>query len=47
MNTDFQDTGTMIRIYYLKATDVEVGLLLNLGPKPEIKRKVFDTSGSN
>ncbi len=27
---------------YLKATDVEVGLLLNFGPKPEIKRKVFD-----
>ena len=27
---------------YLKATDVEVGLLLNFGPKPEIKRKAFD-----
>ena len=27
---------------YLKATDIEVGLLLNYGPKPEIKRKVFD-----
>jgi len=27
---------------YLKATDFEVGLLLNYGPKPEIKRKVFD-----
>ena len=27
---------------YLKATDVEVGLLLNFGPEPEIKRKVFD-----
>ena len=27
---------------YLKATDKEVGLLLNLGSKPEIKRKVFD-----
>lgn len=27
---------------YLKATDVEVGLLLNFGPKPEIKSKVFD-----
>jgi len=26
----------------LKATDVEVGLLLNFGPKPEIKRKAFD-----
>jgi GxxExxY protein len=27
---------------YLKATDKEVGLLLNFGPKPQIKRKVFD-----
>jgi len=27
---------------YLKATNIEVGLLLNFGPRPEIKRKVFD-----
>ena len=27
---------------YLKATDIQVGLLLNFGPKPQIKRKVFD-----
>jgi GxxExxY protein len=27
---------------YLKASRMEVGLLLNFGPKPEIKRKVFD-----
>ena len=27
---------------YLKATDKEVGILLNFGPKPEIRRKVFD-----
>ncbi len=27
---------------YLKATKIEVGLLLNYGPKPEIKRKVLD-----
>ena len=27
---------------YLKATDIEVGLLLNFGPKPEIERKAFD-----
>jgi GxxExxY protein len=26
---------------YLMATDIEVGLLLNFGPKPQIKRKVF------
>ena len=29
---------------YLKATDIEVGLLLNFGPEPEVKRKVFDNS---
>jgi GxxExxY protein len=29
-------------INYLKATDVEVGLLLNFGKKPEVKRKVYD-----
>ena len=27
---------------YLKATDIEVGLLLNFGFEPEIKRKVYD-----
>jgi GxxExxY protein len=29
-------------INYLKATDIEVGLLLNFGKKPEVKRKVYD-----
>ena len=29
---------------YLKATNIEVGLLLNFGPKPQIKRKVFDNN---
>ena len=28
-------------INYLKSTEIEVGLLLNFGPKPEIKRKIF------
>ena len=28
-------------INYLKATDIEIGLLLNFGKRPEIKRKVF------
>jgi hypothetical protein len=28
-------------INYLKSTDIEVGLLLNFGKKPEIKRKIF------
>lgn len=27
---------------YLTATNVEVGLLLNFGEKPEFKRKIFD-----
>jgi|TARA_Y100000294_G_C8265140_1_gene220471 GxxExxY protein len=27
---------------YLKAIDIEVGLLLNYGPKPSFKRKAFD-----
>ena len=27
---------------YLKATDIEVGLLLNFGTEPEVKRKAFD-----
>jgi GxxExxY protein len=28
-------------INYLKATEIEVGLLLNFGEKPEFKRKIF------
>ncbi len=28
-------------INYLKATDIEVGLLFNFGKKPEFKRKIF------
>jgi GxxExxY protein len=28
-------------VNYLKATDIEVGLLLNFGPKPEFRRKIF------
>ncbi len=27
---------------YLKATEIEVGLLINFGPKSEIRRRVFD-----
>ena len=27
---------------YLRATEMEIGLLLNFGVKPEIKRRVFD-----
>jgi len=29
-------------VNYLRATDIEVGLLLNFGKKPEIKRKIYD-----
>ncbi len=29
-------------INYLRATDIEVGLLLNFGKKPEVKRKIYD-----
>ena len=29
-------------INYLKATDIEVELLLNFGKKPEVKRKIYD-----
>lgn len=28
-------------VNYLRATDIEVGLLLNFGKKPEIKRKIY------
>jgi GxxExxY protein len=34
-------------INYLKATDIEVGLLLNFGKKPELKRKVFSAPFKN
>jgi GxxExxY protein len=27
---------------YLKATPYEVGLLLNFGPKPQVKRRIYD-----
>ena len=29
---------------YLKATRYEIGMLLNFGPKPETRRRVFDNS---
>jgi len=29
---------------YLKATDIEVGLLLNFGTEPEVKRKAFNNT---
>jgi len=32
---------------YLKATEIEVGLLLNFGIKPEVKRKAFNNPRKN
>jgi GxxExxY protein len=29
---------------YLRGTDLEVGLLLNFGPKPQFRRKVYDNT---
>jgi GxxExxY protein len=34
-------------INYLKATQMEVGLLLSLGKKPEFKRKIFTNNNNN
>lgn len=34
-------------INYLKATDVEVGLLLNFGKIPEVKRKIYTNDRKN
>ncbi len=34
-------------INYLKATNIEVGLLLNFGQQPEFKRFVFDNYRKN
>ncbi len=31
---------------YLKATTIDVGLLLNFGPKAQVRRKVFETARS-
>ena len=33
-------------INYLRATDIEVGLLLNFGVKPQFKRKIFSNKSA-
>jgi GxxExxY protein len=39
--------GTQL-INYLKASHLEVGLVMNFGPKPEFQRRVFDhTTGAD
>lgn len=34
-------------VNYLKASSVEVGMLLNFGKKPQLKRKVFTSEHKN
>ncbi len=34
-------------INYLKATDIEIGLLLNFGKQPQFKRKIFTNDRKN
>jgi GxxExxY protein len=29
---------------YLKATDINLGLLVNFGPRPQVKRKIYETA---
>jgi GxxExxY protein len=34
-------------VNYLKATTIDLGLLLNFGPKPQIRRKIYETARSS
>ena len=40
-NEELSSANEMQLINYLKATDIEVGLLLNFGKRPQFKRKIF------
>jgi GxxExxY protein len=44
-NLAFENEAQLLN--YLKATDMEVGLLVNFGPEPKVKRKVFDNVRKN
>jgi GxxExxY protein len=41
---DFDSVHEAQLLNYLRATEIEVGLLLNFGPKPQFKRLVFENS---
>ncbi len=34
-------------VNYLKATEIEIGLLLNFGPKPQFRRRVFSNHNNH
>ena len=36
--------GVFYDVYYLRATEIEVGLIMNFGSKPEFKRRVFENA---
>ena len=31
-------------LHYLKATEIDLGLLLNFGPKPKVRRLIYETA---
>jgi GxxExxY protein len=41
---ELNDIHEVQLVNYLKATGIEVGLLINFGPSVQIKRKVFDVT---
>ncbi len=43
---ELNDIHEVQLVNYLKATGIEVGLLINFGPSVQIKRKVFDVTKS-
>ena len=43
----FDESHQAQLVHYLKATEIEVGMLLNFGPKAEFKRLIFENSRKN